>query len=797
MVTIPIKWLVKVKSIPGDIETELGIDKSKPIVYLLRTHSVTDQLALKMSAMSLSLPKPTQPLDGIDEHIPACLFLRNPKSLLNRKTKNTDILENAAKLFSLHRENPELDIQIVPVLILWGRAPGKKTSGWSDVIAHQVSPNWLRKFFIVLFLGRDNSVCYSQPVSSREMMQLKGSDEDIARKLIRVAGTHFYRRQQTITGPTLLDRQQLNNAVLGSQSVQQAISDVAKNKGNHEAKAQAKKYLEEIAADYREGLVRLGEKLLTRVWNKIYNGIEVNHASKVRELAQNGHEIIYVPCHRSHMDYLLLTCVIYQEGLVTPHIAAGINLNFPPVGGLLRKGGAFYLRRSFAGNKLYTAVFREYLELLFNKGYSVKYFPEGGRSRTGRLLPPKTGMLAMTLQGLVKGINRPISLVPVYIGYDHVMEVSSYLKELNGSGKKKESFLQVFSAIKKLKNYGIGYLSFGEPINLSNYLEQQQPDWRELHQQDKPKWLSPVVNNLATEVMQRINQTASIGGMSLCATCLLAAEKHAIPQAEFEAAIDDYLTLFNLSPYSPLVNVPNMTGAELLASTIKLNKFTVSEDSLGKVISLKQKNTVPLTYYRNNIQHLFVVPSLIAAIVFTHKAISKTQLLTLVAKLYPLLKKELFMYMDLTQVKTYTEGLVDNMLEMGLLITHNKKIQPPEPSSKTFHSSWLLSRNIRETLHRYAVVLSILSQHKQISRDQLQQKSRHFAERLSLLHGLSSPEFFDKNVLGSFISALKENHLIEADDDGSLRHTDRSEDLCSDVIKLIEPEIVQRLGQIQ
>jgi glycerol-3-phosphate O-acyltransferase len=151
------------------------------------------------------------------------------------------------------------------------------------------------------------------------------------------------------------------------------------------------------------------------------------------------------------MDYLLLTYVIYHEGLVTPHIAAGINLNFWPVGGILRRGGAFFLRRSFAGNKLYSAVFREYLELLFNKGYSVKYYPEGGRSRTGRLLPPKTGMLAMTMQALLKGINRPVSIVPVYIGYEHVMEVASYLKELNGTHKKKESFFGVFFAIRKLR----------------------------------------------------------------------------------------------------------------------------------------------------------------------------------------------------------------------------------------------------------------------------------------------------------------------------------------------------------
>ncbi|MDB4281868.1 glycerol-3-phosphate 1-O-acyltransferase PlsB [Paraglaciecola sp.] len=801
IVTVPVKWLIKVNSTPSDLEVELGIDKTRPIVYLLRTRSVTDQLALKMSAVALGLPKPTLNVAIDDQRYSSCLFLQKPKSVLNRKTKGTSIQEDAAKLFRLHRENSDLDIQIVPVSILWGRAPGKDTSGWTDVIANQVSPSWLRKFFIVLFLGRDNFVCYSKAVSSRKMLELRGSDEEIAHKLIRVAGTHFYRRHQTLTGPNILERHQLYNSVLGAKSVRKAIIGEARSKqlSHQQAKQQAKKYVAEIAADYRPGLIRLAEKILTKIWNKIYNGIEVRHADKVRALAQNGHEIIYVPCHRSHMDYLLLTYVIYHQGLVTPHIAAGINLNFRPVGGILRKAGAFYLRRSFAGNKLYSAVFREYLELLFNKGYSVKYFPEGGRSRTGRLLPPKTGMLAMTLQALIKGVNRPVSIVPVYIGYEHVMEVSSYLKELNGTGKKKESFFQIFSAIKKLKNYGYGFLNFGEPINLTNYLDKQVPNWRDEQENNgdkKPKWLTPVVNELATDVMGRINQTAAVSGMSICAICLLSAKKHAMAQPELEQAIDHFLELLREAPYSQLATLPKITGKKLLENTLKLNKFNVSEDSFGKIISLKGQNAVALTYYRNNILHLFALPGLIAAIVFANKSLSKPQILMLVAKLYPLLKRELFMYMSTEQAASYTDSLLTKMLEMGLLETNGSDIQIPAADSEEFYSAWLLSRSIQETLHRYAVVLTLLSKQERVSRSVLEKKSAQFAERLAALHGINSPEFFDKKVLSTFIQALKENALIEADDDGQLCHSELSEALKTQVINLIAPEIAQRLQQI-
>jgi glycerol-3-phosphate O-acyltransferase len=801
IISVPVKWLVKVNSIPTDIETELSIDKNKTIIYLLRTHSVTDQLALKMSTNALGLPKPTDNIHIAGYELPACLFLQQRRSLLTQKVKMSSITDDVTRLFQIHRDNPQLDLQIVPVSIFWGRAPGRKLSGWSDVIAHQVSPSWLRKFFIVLFLGRDNFVCYSKAVSSRTMADLPGSDEEIGHKLIRLAGTHFHRRRQNIIGPTLLERQELYNRVLGGDAVRLAINEEARSKkiSHQHAHIQARKYVTEIAADYREGLVRLGDRLLTRIWHKIYNGIEVRHADKVRMLAQNGHEIIYVPCHRSHMDYLLLTYVIYHQGLVTPHIAAGINLNFWPIGGILRRGGAFFLRRSFTGNKLYSAVFREYLELLFNKGYSVKYYPEGGRSRTGRLLPPKTGMLAMTLQALVKGINRPVSIVPVYIGYEHVMEVSSYLKELKGKHKKKESFLQVFSAMRKLKNYGNGFLNFGEPINLSNYLDAQAPDWRDVQAEDddkKPRWLTPVANTLANDVMGRINQAAAVSGMSLCAICLLSANKHAMAENELEQVMDHFIQLLGRAPFSTLATLPTGNGKQLLQNTLKLKKFEVSEDGFGNIISLKPYNAMALTYYRNNILHLFALPGLISAIVFAYNGLQKSKIMSLVAQLYPLLQRELFIYMSLDQALQYCESLLEEMENMGLLRLKDQKIMPPAPASKEFYSTWILNRSIQETLQRYATVLTILATERTLSRRRLEKQSGLFAERLSALHGINSPEFFDKNVLATFINALKDNGFINVSAEGKLEHSTNSEALLADVLALISPEIAQRLQQI-
>ncbi|MGB3727468.1 MAG: glycerol-3-phosphate 1-O-acyltransferase PlsB, partial [Glaciecola sp.] len=766
----------------------------------LQTKSFTDNIALEKSAAYLGLPAPRSKLNLAKQDYKRSYYLSRPQNIFTRKVKPTTIEDNFTQMFHFQREHNDLDVQVVPVFISWGRSAGKEKSGLAQLLAIKASPNWLRKAFIVLFFGRDNFVNYSKPVSTQQMAALKGSDKQIARKLIRVARTHFQRKRQVLSGPTLLERETLYNSVLGANGVKQAIEDRAKHDdiSQDQAKKLATKYVNEIAADYREGLIRMGDRILTRVWNKIYDGIDVRHAERVRELAANGHEIIYVPCHRSHMDYLLLTYVIYHEGLVTPHIAAGINLNFWPAGPIFRRCGAFFLRRSFAGNKLYSNIFREYLELLFNKGYSVKYFPEGGRSRTGRLLPPKTGMLAMTIQAVTKGVNRPVSIVPVYLGYEHVMEVKSYMKELKGKSKKKESPTQVFSAIRKLKNYGHGYVNFGEPLSLNSFLDQEVPDWRNTITDDdkKPQWLTPTVNNLATAIMTRINENAALNGTALLAFTLLSSKTHIMSKDELIKAIADFLALFKDNPYSNDATFPNTDAEAIVNRTLALNRFEQTQDSYGQMVSPKQNNAVLLTFYRNNILHMFALPSLIMAAVFAHKKLEKSTILELVEQLYPMLKREFFMHLSVSQAMEYAEQLLQYFTQVKMLVKKGRYIEAAAPSSAEFHSAWLLSRSMQETWQRYAVVLRVLETEQSIGRAQLERQSMAVAERLSILFGMHSPEFYDKNVLATFVNTLRENDSVRSRNDGSLAFSESSLVLKQAIMPLVWPEIAQHLERI-
>ena len=306
---------------------------------------------------------------------------------------------------------------------------------------------------------------------------------------------------------------------------------------------QARKYAFEIAANYSHAFVQFAEKLLGRVWNRVYDGVKFNHAGTLKEVSE-GNEVVYVPCHRSHMDYLLMSYIIYHQGYALPHIAAGINLNIPVVGRFLRKGGAFFIRRSFAGNALYTVVFMKYLAAIMARGHSIEYFIEGGRSRTGRLLQPKTGMLSMTVRSFLRDPVRPVVFVPVYFGYERIVEANTYISELSGAPKKKESWLDLLLSLRVLRErFGTVHVNVGEPIRLNDLLDAQLPSWREQRFDDDTRLpaVNALVGDLAVSIMRGINAAAAVTPINLLATTLLASPRGALPESALLRQLELYL----------------------------------------------------------------------------------------------------------------------------------------------------------------------------------------------------------------------------------------------------------------
>jgi len=774
LVSVPLKLLVNSKLLPEDPIKDLEIDLDAPIYYVLQRRSTSSFLMLKEKAKLLSLPKPII-VDGQPEVIPngSVFFLQN-KILFGLGGKPVKKYQNIlANLITtqkdqLNSDNKTSNHQLLPVSLYWGRNPGKENSLLRLLFTDTESATPLRKIFLFLFQGRNSFVRISKPIDLKSVVTPDCSESSIVTKLTRSLRIHFHRHRSAAMGPLISNRKQLINNLVFSDNVSKVIKREAKAKSIplQKAQKQAEKYAKEIASAYSYKTVRILESALTHLWNKIYDGVEVRNAEKVRELAAT-HEIVYLPCHRSHIDYLLLSYTLYNEGLVVPHIAAGINLNFWPAGPILRRGGAFFLRRSFGGNKLYTAVFNEYIFNLMDRGIPLKFFPEGGRSRTGRLLPPKTGLLAMTVQSCLRGTKKPIAIIPVYIGYERMFEGKSYLNELRGGEKKKESFGQLLGIRKTLKQaFGKVYLNFAEPLQLNQYLDQRQPNWGEYKGQiaAKPSWLNPLVNDLSYTLMERINAAVTLNSISLTSLILLSTERSAIGRKELESQLELLIRFNQQATYSEETNMPEASPQRIIQQAIDLGIVFNVENPMGDIITTDEKTAILLTYYRNNILHIYMTPALIASCFLNCPSMTTTAITKDLMRLFPLLKKELFLHWDEAEFKHYIGKNIELLVQRNLLNRKANTLTRASESSEEFSLLFSLAQIARPTLLRYGIVLTILSAqagHKNINRKELESRSQQLAQRIAALHSLNAPEAFDKNLFRNTVGVLRENSLIQ------------------------------------
>ncbi|WPC04075.1 glycerol-3-phosphate 1-O-acyltransferase PlsB [Pseudomonas benzenivorans] len=755
----------------------LRLDRSKPVFYVLQLPSLSDLAVVDSECRKAGLPRPVLPVKLGGQEEPAAFFYLTPEpDWLGRQDKRGSS-PTLARLVAALSQQAVADVQIVPVSVFWGQSPDRETSPWKLLFADSWAVTGrLRRLVSILMLGRKTRVQFSTPIQLRELVAQDKGHERTLRMVQRMLRVHFRQQKAAVIGPDLSHRRNLVKGLVHGPLVRQAIAEQAEREqiALEKAEAQALRYGNEIASDYAYTAIRFLELVLSWFWNKIYDGIRVNHIEGVQDIAQ-GHEVIYVPCHRSHIDYLLLSYLLFRNGLTPPHIAAGINLNMPIIGSLLRRGGAFFMRRSFKGNPLYTAVFNEYLHSLFSKGFPVEYFVEGGRSRTGRMLQPKTGMLAITLRSFLRNHRLPVVFVPVYIGYERVLEGRTYLGELRGASKKKESVFDIFKVLGALKQrFGQVWVNFGEPLKLAEFLDQQQPDWREQDHgaQFRPAWLNQATNRLGARVAQRLNEAAAVNPVNLVALALLSTSKLALDEPALARVLDLYLALLRAVPYSPHCTLPEGDGQALIDYVKAMDLLAEQRDALGKILYLDEHNAVLMTYYRNNVLHIFALPALLASFFQSSARISREQILRFTRALYPYLQAELFIRWDVDALEAVVDQWLAAFVEQGLLKVEGDAYVRPAPSSRQFVLLTLLSRAIAQTLQRFYMAIALLLNAGQnvISAEELEDLCTVMAQRLSILHGLNAPEFFDKSLFRHFIQTLQEQGVLRQDEAGKLGH---------------------------
>ena len=772
----------------------LNLDRSRPVFYALQSPSLSDLAVIDTECRKAGLPRPILPVAVGNLLEPAAFFYLTPEpDWLGRQDKR-GAPPTLERLVSAISQNASEDAQIIPVSVFWGQSPDSESSPWKLLFADSWAVTGrLRRLVSILILGRKTRVQFSAPIHLRELIQENKGQERTLRMTQRILRVHFRNLKTAVIGPDLSHRRNLVRGLLNEPLVKQAILEEAERENIPESKAQANalRYGNEIASDYTYSAIRFLEVVLSWFWNKIYDGIKVSHIEGVQDVAQ-GHEVIYVPCHRSHIDYLLLSYLLFRNGLTPPHVAAGINLNMPVIGSLLRRGGAFFMRRTFKGNPLYSAVFNEYLHTLFTKGFPVEYFVEGGRSRTGRMLQPKTGMLAITLRSFLRNSRMPIVFVPVYIGYERVLEGRTYLGELRGAAKKKESIFDIFKVIGALKQrFGQVSVNFGEPIKLAEFLDHEQPSWREqaLGPQYRPGWLNETTQRLGERVAQGLNEAAAINPVNLVALALLSTNKLALDEQAMARILDLYLTLLRRVPYSPHTTLPEGDGKALIEYVKGMSLLSEQKDALGKILYLDEQNAVLMTYYRNNVLHIVALPSLLASFFQSSSRMSREQILRYARALYPYLQSELFIRWPLDELDAVIDQWLEAFVEQGLLRLENNVYLRPAPSSRHFVLLTLLSRVIAQTLQRFYMAISLLlnSGQNSISAEELEDLCTVMAQRLSILHGLNAPEFFDKSLFRHFIQTLLDLGVLHKDPAGKLSYHELLGELAEGAAKRVLP----------
>ena len=350
-------------------------------------------------------------------------------------------------------------------------------------------------------------------------------------------------------------------------------------------------------------------------------------------------------------------------------------------------------------------------------------------------------------------------------------------------------------------SFGQVAVNFGEAIPLAEVLNEVEPSWREeaYDSEYRPKWLNQAVSELSNRVASSINASVAVNPIGMTATVLLGTDRLAMDEGQLIRLMDQYADLLKAFPYADTITLPEGSGKDWVDYCENMGLITRQPQKLGDIIALEGSNAILMTYYRNNIQHLFALPSLIASLFENKNSLRRDKIEFLASVAYPYLKSELFLKYDAEEIDGVINQWIDVLLEKGLLFEEEEdRISRPEEGTDAMLRLRVLSRFIIQTLERYHIAIGILRKYGsgKITAGELEEQSTLLAERMSILFGLNAPEFFDKTLFRNFIANMQHNGVITTDDDGLLCYTDGLDEVAEDARLVLSVEKRQAIQQV-
>ncbi len=570
--------------------------------------------------------------------------------------RKVPVREPFATLVRLQR-NLYQPVLLVPVLLVWSRrAPKLEGSIWDVLYGTPDSPSVLANAIAFLRNFRRALFEVGLPLDLKAFVADRSAEPDaiVARKARGVLHHHLAREFRTAVGPPLKAPSRVKEKVLRDRTLRATLEAVGRETGRspESLQTEAARNLKAIASRYDPLFVRLLRPFLAWMFRRLYKSVEVDEEGLARlRRASAEAPIVLCPSHKSYVDFLVVPWLLYENGMTPPHVAAGINLAFWPFGALARRGGAFFIRRKVKGDRIYTAVLRAYVKLLLRDRFPQEFYVEGGRSRTGKLLFPKTGLVSMEVDAWLDGAADDVLFVPMAIDYERLIEAGSYVRELEGGEKQQESFRGLLQAVRVLfHRYERLHVQFEEPISLRALARERlghragaltlDESWEGESTRSSTAIAAPgregagdpgkrrLVQALANRIAYGISRAVTITPVGLVAAALLSHVRRGIAAAEVSRrisllrtlAVDDGARLaagLAEAPTDPRQPGPIRDAMDGLVGLLLVREQRAAEETIYQV---PDERRTFLDYHRNAVIHRYVAPALVAAAVRGHGA---------------------------------------------------------------------------------------------------------------------------------------------------------------------------------
>lgn len=500
---------------------------------------------------------------------------------------------------------------LIPARVVWFAPKSKsrrRSVGWSEALkpGDPRDPRGLRAYWIRTFrpgriklIAATGAGAFQLAADYEDSGEVDGAASYVTRRAWRVLD----QAERKLRGNRYKIPRFVPAAILSRREFVETVATIAdeEQRDQTEALNTAERYLHEIAATHSPYVIDLIAGAIHALYRQGYGEIKYR-PDQVTRIAELGHTnpVVFLPSHRSNLDRLSLQFMLWENDLPPNHTAGGINLDFFPLGPLMRRTGVFFIRRSFRDNHLYKAVLKAYIDFLVEKRFPLEWYLEGGRSRSGKLRPPRLGMLNYVVDAQHRGKAEDIKLIPVSIAYDQIQDVPDYAREAQGRGKEKESLRWMLRAIRSLRqSYGDIHIRFGEPVSVSSVVG-------DIDTTGEP---SLGLQKLSFEVMYRIGQVTPITPAAIVSIALLAARGNARTTEELAetcAELNQFISARHL-PTTEALDLSDETLVQGILNWLGEHGNVSSHEAVGRTVYwLDDDQMIRVSYYRNVVVHFFV-----------------------------------------------------------------------------------------------------------------------------------------------------------------------------------------------